>query len=564
MQKETIEKFKKVKVLDCSIRDGGHLNKWRFDFDFVKKAYSAISQTGIHFIEIGYRTTPDEMEDTGLWRHTPDELINSLIPEKSNVKIVLMGDIGKIKKEDFLPKSKSPIDVVRLAFYQPDIDEAIDIANDLVEKGYVVSLNLMGITKYTEEQIKEAIIKLRATSVDMVYLADSFGSLFPHEISNIIKIFKQGTGKAIGFHPHNNLQLAFANTIAAIEAGAEYIDCSINGIGRGAGNLPLETILLFLNKYNNERYNLIPALDFIEKDLKIIKYDIEWGYNIPYVLSAINNCHPSFSLSLMNKSFQMKDIFSVLSTLSNMNNTSFNKEILEKAIDKTTILDKTSELPHDLSKITLTPSLTPPEYLNKHQGKDFLIIANGPSLNEYEEKIRAFIEKTNPVIIGSNFLGKKFTPNYHVFNDFERFKQYVSTVNPQSQILVGSYLAEHLKKLNLSINFNTIKYISSQNFRIENGIIYSSPSTVVILMISLAIAMGANNIYVVGMDGYKIQKTHFYDEKGIARLDTTSTLQKKMEQDLKLIHNYLTTNNQQSFKIITPTSFNEYYNGELL
>jgi 4-hydroxy 2-oxovalerate aldolase len=550
-----------VKVLDCSIRDGGHLNKWRFDFSFAKKLYEAVSNSGIDFIELGYRTKKGVLEDTGIWRHTSDEVIRSVISEKSDIKIAIMADIGKITKEDFLPKNESPIDLVRLAFYRDGLDGAMDMSNDLIDKGYAVSFNLMGIVQYNEEQLEETIRKIRGSNVDIVFIADSFGSLYPTEVTNLVKLLKGGTGKAIGFHPHNSLQLAFANTISAIEAGAEYVDGSMNGIGRGAGNLPLETILLFLNRFNNQRYDLIPVLEFVDKELKIVKYDIKWGYDIPYLLSGMNDCHPSYPLTLMEKGYSIRDVFSILSNLKGKDAVGFDKELLEKTIKDTVILDRRADVPLDLSKITINISPETPSYVGRHRGKDFLIIANGPSLNEYEKEIKSFIKKRDLVLIGSNYLGKKFIPDYHVFNNFDRFKTYISLVDKKSKILIGSYLAEHLKKLKLLLNYETIQYVSQSGFDIKNGVIYTEPSTVGILMISLAIVMGAKNIFICGMDGYKSPepKTHFYDEKMVARLDTRFSLQKKMEDDLKNIHDYMMKNKLAPFKIITPTSFSDYY-----
>ncbi|MFH0861114.1 MAG: aldolase catalytic domain-containing protein [Candidatus Altiarchaeota archaeon] len=566
MQTDSFEKFKKVKVLDCSIRDGGHLNKWRFDYSFVKKLYDAISHSGTDIMELGYRTTKGVMEDTGIWRHTPEEFINSIVSEKSNLKISIMGDIGKIKKDDFVKKGSSLVDIIRLAFYQPELDEAIVLSDDLIDEGYVVTLNLMGITKYTQNQIENAIDKIRTSNADIIYLADSFGSLLPNELSNLIQIFKSGTGKVIGFHPHNNLQLAFANTIAAVEAGTEYIDASINGMGRGAGNLPIETILLFLNEFNSQRYDLIPLLEFIDKELKIVKYDIHWGYDIPYLLSGVSNCHPTYSLELMKRGYSMRDVFSILSTLKNMTTVGFDKDLLQKAIDKTVILDKRSDVPVDLSKIKISVPIDEPPYVNRHKGMDFLIIANGPSLNEYEEKIKEFIKKKNPIVLGSNYLGKKFIPTYHIFNDFERFKKYISTVDKHSKLMIGSYLHEHVKQLNPNLDYEAIQYLSKDDFDIKGGVIYTEPATVVILMIPLAIVMGAKSIYIAGMDGYKSKKksAHFYKGDYVSRLETESTLQEKMEEDLQKLYQYQIKAKMEPFKIITPTSFENYYVGGVI
>lgn len=566
MQNGPQSMFRNVKVLDCSVRDGGHLNKWRFDFPLVKKLYDAVSLSGIDVIELGYRTSKGAMEDCGIWRHTSDDVIRSVVSGKPPLKIAVMGDIGKIKDEDFAKKEDSPVDIVRLAFYKDGLAEALALSDKLIDKGYVVTLNMMGVVQYDEKQIQATIERLRASNLDIIYIADSFGSLFPNETANLVKIFNEGTGKTIGFHPHNNLQLAFANTISAIEAGAEYVDCSVNGMGRGAGNLPIETILLFLNRYSPHRYDLIPLLDFIEKDFKMVKYDVDWGYDVPYLLSGMNKCHPSYPLKLMDKAYSIKDIFAILSNLKGDDMAGFDEKLLEKAIKGTVILNKRADIPVDLSKVKISIPQEKPPYVGRHGGRDFLVIANGPTLNEYGAQIAAFAKKNGLVLIGSNFLGKKFAPDYHVFNNFERFRQYVSTVDPKSKVMVGSYLAGHLKNLPQQLEFETIEYVAHPGFDIKNGIIYSEPSTVAMLMLPLAMVMGARNIYVCGMDGYKSEKsaTHFYDEKTVARLDDNATLQKKMECELAAMHSYQLQHKMPPFRIITPTSFAGYYEKGLI
>ena len=555
---ETKKLLKNVKVLDCSIRDGGHLNDWNFDSRFVKKLFDAVSESGTEFIELGYRTTPGLMDKSGKWRNIDDETLNLIVPEHANIKIALMGDVGKIKDEDFKNKDECQIDMIRLAFYQHQLDEALELTEKLFQKGYLTTLNLMGIVKYSQEQLENAINKLKKSNVDIIYVADSFGSLFPHEVAKLVKLLKESTGKKIGFHPHNNLQLGFANTIAAMEAGAEYVDASVNGMGRGAGNLPLETILLFFNKHSRSRYNLIPILELIESDVRNLKSKIGWGYDSSYLLSGINNCHPKYVQELMKRNMDINEIFSVLDKLKKIKSDGFDKEVLEKAINDTVTLDKDKLLNVADLEIEIIPKK--PDYIDDHKGKKILIIANGPSLNQNEDRINEFIEKNNPIILGSNFLGEKIIPHYHIFNSFERFKQYIPTVHKSSKVLIGGYLFERLKKMGLSDKFQPINYVAKKGFTITDGIIYTDPSTVVILMIALANVLGADEIYVAGMDGYKERKsTHFYSEKEVSKLENINTLQHKMEENLDEIAMHMEENGKKPFVIITPTSFKKYY-----
>ena len=185
----------------------------------------------------------------------------------------------------------------------------------------------MGITQYTEEEIKVALNKIKEDKAEIVYVSDSYGSLLPEEVERLVKVFKE-TGKQIGLHPHNNLQLAFANTLSAMKAGAEYIDATVNGMGRGAGNLSLETILLYLNKFN-PKYNVSSILGFIEQKLPALKKKVTWGYEPLYLLSGINSCHPKYASSLKDEGKSLKDILPVLQKVKYRDPPGFNADVLE-------------------------------------------------------------------------------------------------------------------------------------------------------------------------------------------------------------------------------------------
>lgn len=321
----------KLKILDCSIRDGGHLNNWRFDKDFVKRYFQAVENSGIDYIELGYRTSQGLMSDSGPWRFTTDELIKEMTSQDSKIKIAVMVDVGKISEEDFKPNTETKIDLIRVAFYKGQLDEAINLSKKFHEKGYNIGLNLMGISHYSKEELIESILKIRNSPAEVIYIADSYGSLFPEDVTELVRLMKMMSGKKVGFHPHNNLQLAFANTIKAIEAGADFVDATIEGMGRGAGNLCLETILLYLNK-QGASYNVIPILSFIDKDLKIIKHDTKWGYNTPYLLSGINSCHPNYPKTLLDLGYNIEEVSEILVKFKNNSFIGFNKEALADLI----------------------------------------------------------------------------------------------------------------------------------------------------------------------------------------------------------------------------------------
>lgn len=290
-----------IKVLDCTIRDGGLINDHYFEDHFVKEVYKAVSAAGVDYMEIGYKASreilsPDEF---GKWKFCDEDDIKKAIDEvePSNTKLSVMVDIGRVEKDDILPVSESVIDMMRIACYAKDVDKAIDLANEAKNKGYETTINVMAISTTPAPQLNEALDQIeRETKVDAVYVVDSFGSLYSEEIHILMDKYKKHLPtKELGMHAHNNQQLGYANTIEAIIKGANYVDATIYGIGRGAGNCPLELLLGFLK---NPKYDLRPIMDVIAKEFIPLRERMEWGYLIPYAITGMFNEHPRAAMAL--------------------------------------------------------------------------------------------------------------------------------------------------------------------------------------------------------------------------------------------------------------------------
>ena len=285
--------MKKVQVIDCTIRDGGLMNNWEFPLDAVRAVYQANLEAGVDVMEMGYRVSPKVFApgDHGPWRFTAEDDLWKVITDKPNgMKIAVMADIGRCFKEDFIPKKESVIDMVRLACYVHQIDEAIDLANHLDLLGYTIFFNIMAVSASNPETVRQCLEKINRINAEGVYLADSFGSFLPQDIQNRLKLYKTSCpGMKRGFHGHNNIQMALANSLAAIEAGAEYIDASYYGMGRGAGNTPLELLLPLVKP---EKNNIASVVNAIQGHIEPLMGRYKWGYRIPYGVSGLLNQHP--------------------------------------------------------------------------------------------------------------------------------------------------------------------------------------------------------------------------------------------------------------------------------
>ena len=292
-----------IKVLDCTLRDGGLVNNFRFTDEFVKALYQANVQACVDYIEFGYKASKDifKVEDFGKWKFCDEEAIREIVGNnETDLKIAVMTDVGRTDyKKDIIDRKDSVIDLVRTATYIHQIPSAIEMIEDAKNKGYETSANLMAVSKVNDKDLENGLELLANSCVDVIYLVDSFGAFYPEQIRRLADIYLNiaaKTGKKIGIHAHNNQNLAFANTIEGLTAGISYLDATVCGMGRGAGNCFMESLLAFLK---NPRYNLSVIMDFIEKYMLQMKKDYDWGFDIPYLLTGIFNSHPSSAINFI-------------------------------------------------------------------------------------------------------------------------------------------------------------------------------------------------------------------------------------------------------------------------
>jgi 4-hydroxy 2-oxovalerate aldolase len=289
-----------IKVLDCTIRDGGLINKWQFSDETVRKVFLALAGSGIDYMEIGYKSSEKYFSraEHGAWKFCTEEDIKRIVGEvDTKMKLSTMADIGRIDSEDIPLKKDSILDMIRVACYTKEIDKGIALAHECLNKGYEATINLMAVSKVLEKDLDEALNDLSKSDVPVVYLVDSFGSLYSEQIHFLAKKYFQALpGKELGIHTHNNQQLAFANTIEAIIAGVNRLDATLYGMGRGAGNCPLELLLSFLK---NPKFDIRPLIEVIQEIFIPMKTEIEWGYHIPYLITGVLNEHPRSAMKIM-------------------------------------------------------------------------------------------------------------------------------------------------------------------------------------------------------------------------------------------------------------------------
>jgi 4-hydroxy 2-oxovalerate aldolase len=290
-----------LKVLDATVRDGGLVNDHMFDDGIVKAVYDTCVAAGIDYMEIGYKAdkkifAPDKF---GAWKFCDENELRRVVGDNdTDLKLAVMADAEKTDyKVDIPPKRESVIDVIRVATYAHQLPVAVDMIKDAHDKGYEATCNVMAISIVQDDEISQALEVLRDTPATTVVVVDSFGSLYGEQIARLVKRYREaleGTGKEVGIHAHNNQQLAFANTIEAIVNGANRVDATIAGMGRGAGNCPMELLIGFLR---NPNYHIRPVLQILQDYFVDLQQKLEWGALVPYNITGQLNQHPRVAMA---------------------------------------------------------------------------------------------------------------------------------------------------------------------------------------------------------------------------------------------------------------------------
>lgn len=496
-----IDLDKNLFVLDCTFRDGGYYNNWDFPRDLVSRYLNSLKTSKVDVVEIGFRSLPRK-EFLGGFAYSSDDFLNSLdIPEglsiavMVNAKELLAHSNGVRAAIDsiFQEAESSPISLVRVALTLDLLEDSRAIFLRLKELGYIVSLNLMQVNNIFEEQLIKAVSMVKGwNAVDIFYFADSFGNMDLKSVSKVVNVLKKYWGGHIGIHAHDNMGQALANTLAAVDSGVSWLDGTILGMGRGAGNVCMELLLLELKRRNRGSYYPDAIFPIVIEDFKELKNKYKWGPNLLYYLSGVYGIHPTYVQEMLGKArYKTDQIISALEILKNSGSRSYTNQNLMKAM---TNID--------------TPSQGTWEAGGWAKGRNLLILGSGPSLKLYANDITRFILKNNPIVISLNI--NSYIPSEHIT---------AYAVCHKTRLLLES---EKYKTLNkpLIVPVSNIPEIVQEKFTNvdvldfgmstqENSFIpYATGCTIPVpivaaYILALGITSDAENIFLVGFDGYE-------------------------------------------------------------
>ena len=569
-------------IIDCTVRDGGHLNQWNFEPDCVRASYFAALSAGADIFEVGYRF-PASKTGLGRFGYCEDAFLTALLTPQDACQIAVMINASAFTPELLAPRDArvTPVSVVRLAAYPYEIDAVKAMCRTVRDMGYRVFLNLMAFSEISESEF--AVLEAWSDKgvVEAVYFADSFGAFTPKDVEACHAKLRRLGFDAVGFHSHNNLQTAFANTLKAIDVGCTHVDASVYGMGRGAGNLPIEVLIAYLEKMGVSTVNPVPYLDIIERFYKTLHAELQWGYSLETLTAGIKNVHPYYVDNIARRrTYTVSEMWNVLDRVKAACPISYSVQSLDQTLDNRLYrpLDKAeaarrfAEIENELTVIDESDAFRAgrPSFTDVHRDRTVLILASGPSIARYAPRIKDFAESNRCVTIGLNRIPEAYAPAYHLFVNKRRFLRHARQVNPRATLIVPSFFGRKLVAENCDnpVIFFDVEMTGDKGATPLKGdtqhLLHLSVSGSAVL---IAYAMGAKEIFIAGMDGYvdtdQKELSFFYNEADVPEDRALSSIRyEKLREVFEQIERFLIVKSVP-LSIITPTSHKELYRDKL-
>lgn len=484
--------MKTIQVLDCSLRDGGYLNDWKFGKQTIIDTYSRLNKSGLEFIEVGF------LDDRR--SYDPDRTIqpNTRCYDRifenvgKNTTAVAMIDYGTCSIDNIGPCSESFIDGIRIIFKKPNMKKAVEFGRLVKEKGYLVFLQLVSITSYSDRDLLDFIDCANQIAPYAVSIVDTYGLMHREKMFHYFHLLDANLapGIVIGFHSHNNFQLAYSNTIELLKLNTKHdllVDGTVYGMGKNAGNAPIELICMYLNENENKNYNINHILEVIDITAMRIKKESPWGYSLPLFISSSHDCHPNYVTALMSKgTLSVGDINEIIKEIKGDDMLNYNADLIEKLYgeyQRTKLCDKNKELLYSQLK-----------------NKDVCLIGPGNSIHDEREKIVDFINRENCIVISVNCV-PDFHLDYFFAGNSRRYSMFSSNfiAKQDVKIIASSNVSSIDNEFDYILNFDRLAD--------ENKLLFDNS---LIMMLKILDEADVSCVYLAGFDGFKRNSKNYY------------------------------------------------------
>lgn len=479
-----------IKLLDCTLRDGGYINDWNFGYYTIKDIIRKLIESGVDYVEIGFLRNCQYNKNIAVFNNCQE--IKNILPEnKGKTKFTAMAlhnkyDIDKLELFD-----GKTVDALRITFHDYDVDEGLAYIQKAIGKGYRVFANPINIMGYSDEKILRLLDKINHIKPYAFSVVDTFGSMMREDLMRIYSMVEHNLDKSIvlGLHLHENLALSYslAQDFISMKSGSResVIDASMLGMGRAPGNLCMELIMDYMNKTQEGSYNVNPVLDGIDDHIAKLKQIEPWGYNTAYALSAKFNLHRNYAEFLLGKGrLRAKQINQILASIEDHKKTAYDEVYAEELYQKFQN--------HEIDDHEAVEELK-----KELEGRKVLIIAPGTSIVTQEKAIRIFLEQESPVIISANFIPDGYTQDYVFCSNAMRYEA-MKEVKEDYKLLLTSNLPDIGEKGERIFNYVELSYD-------ELG----TCDNCAIMLMKLLNRLGQNTVYVAGFDGYQEEKQNY-------------------------------------------------------
>ena len=522
-------KNNKINLLDCTLRDGGYYNNWFFKKELINEYLRVMDLIKIDYVEIGFRFL-DKIKSKGPCAYSEESFLRSLkIPKNLKIGVMVNASdfIGQkniidLAKKTLRKKKNSVISLVRLACHHHEIKEILPLINWLKKSGYKVGVNIMQIPELTSNEIKNAVKEVKKTKADILYFADSMGSLDSLKTKKIIHQIKSLWKKSTGIHTHDNMGKALENSTTAIKNSVNWIDCTVTGMGRGPGNTKTEYLILELNR---KKEYLTDLLNLIKNYFDPLKQKYKWGSNPFYYFAGLNSIHPTFVQEMLSDiRFEHEDIYSNLKYLSTVGGRKFSNELISLGKNYYRKINKGDWYPDKVIK-----------------DQNILVIGPGTSITKYRPKIIKFIKKNKPIVFVLNAINpipKKYVyanvvcHTLRLLSDIDKYKK----LNKYLVTPFSSFSKNIKSRINSKKILNFGLQVKSNSFKFGQNYAVLPNSLAITYTLGICTSGECKKIFFAGLDGYN------------------NNSQKKFEMD-DVLQNYKLEKKSRPIISLTPTKY---------
>lgn len=486
-----------IKLLDCTLRDGGYVNDWEFGQDNIVNIFERLVSAGIDIIEVGFI---DERRTFDLNRTImPDsDAVNRMFSglDKGESIIVGMIDYGTCSIDHILEQKNSFLDGIRVIFKKQKMYEAIDFCRQIKEKGYKVFAQAVSITSYDDNEFAELLTLINRLAPYAFSLVDTYGLLHKQQLLHYYQTADEHLDSHIGlgYHAHNNFQLAYANCIELFENPPQnrllIVDGTLYGMGKSAGNAPIELLVTYLNEHGSKHYYSSQLMEAIDVTIMDIYRQIPWGYNFKFFMSASHDCHPNYVSYLMDKQkISVKSVHQILDQIEVDKKLLYDRDYIERLYVE--YQKKISGVGIDSGK----------KWIGDISGRSVLLLGPGPSIYSQRAVICDYIAQHNPVVISVNFLPDDYAVNYVFISNAKRYVQLSTALsrNHNQKLVATSNVTKASGEFEYTLSYSGLLD--------EAAMIVDNP---MVMLIRYLVEHGMDQISLAGFDGYTKSITSDY------------------------------------------------------